>query len=315
MENSSANFVFLAQQPPISKMAVDSVSVEICGKAKRPRDESTVRGRNDVGVDGVRKEPNIRLPMEKNRSMVLGFWSPMVIREVKTIKEDMGGNDSGNFGAADNYRHVGKPSDSGKFGVADNNRHVGKSSDSGTFNFRKSDGAFTKDNIDKSVQVNNGTKSKNSDKGKSSNTDRVSGSRFDILSEDMDVMMVEGKTQAMKIGEGGNKVKGKAMLTEITNQKNYQEKKATRLSSQGSKKNSKLRVKLVTKVDQMVGTRGDASVSMDSSNTSIPAFTPISQELEVDNLDSAQVLRQLHIDVTKFEGQPVEINEVGGYVN
>ncbi|KAK0574663.1 hypothetical protein LWI29_026976 [Acer saccharum] len=198
-------------------------------------------------------------------------------------------------------QHVGKPSDSGKVSAADNNRHVGKSSDSGNFSLRKSDGAFTKDNIDKSFQVKNGTKSKNSDRGKSSNTDRVSGSWFGILSEDIDVMMAEGKTQATKIGEGGNKAKGKVVLTEITNQKSYQEKKSTRLSSQGSKKNSRLGVKLATKVGQMVDTRGDDSVSMDSINTSISAFTLVSQELEIDNLDSAHVLRQLHIDVTKFE--------------
>ena len=57
---------------------------------------------------------------------------------------------------------------------------------------------------------------------------------------------------------------------------------------------------------------GDASFSIGNTNTSISSSTPVSQDLETDNLDSAHMLRQLHIDVTKFEGQSIEINEVGG---
>ena len=57
---------------------------------------------------------------------------------------------------------------------------------------------------------------------KKANVSKVGGSRFEILSEDMDVTISENLGQSNLSSVGGSKAKGKGILVEITNQKEVQ---------------------------------------------------------------------------------------------
>ncbi|KAK3231082.1 hypothetical protein Dsin_002963 [Dipteronia sinensis] len=67
----------------------------------------------------------------------------------------------------------------------------------------------------------NGSTDKNFDMDISSNTNKPSGSRFDVLNEELDMMMEEGEAAGNNKTAGGRQYKGKVVLIEITNQKNF----------------------------------------------------------------------------------------------
>lgn len=102
----------------------------------------------------------------------------------------------------------------------------------------KLDGDFVEVNLDKNLTLKNGVKSNYASMRKTTNINRISGSMFNILSEEADIMMTEGDVQGNNKASGNVNHKGKAVLTEITNQTSNQcEKKVTKSPSQGSKKN------------------------------------------------------------------------------
>ncbi|KAK3211446.1 hypothetical protein Dsin_016152 [Dipteronia sinensis] len=120
-----------------------------------------------------------------------------------------------------NYKGMSRRNGSGKSGAAKENGSVGKPSGNGNFNTRKPYGEFTEANLGKTYLKKNGAREKNSDMDNSSNTNRMSGSRFDILNEDMHMLMAEGEAAVNNKTARGYQYKGIAVFTEITNQKSF----------------------------------------------------------------------------------------------
>ncbi|KAI9169689.1 hypothetical protein LWI28_016172 [Acer negundo] len=129
---------------------------------------------------------------------------------------------------------------------------------------KKVDGVSHVANMGRSSQLKTDMNGKQSTVCKTSSACRVGGSSFEILNTEDDGMIIEGDVLAKEVASGSKNIKGKYALTEITNQKGSLGEKASKNTSQGSKKMFKKEDK-----DQ----------------------------------DSANVLRQFHVDVTEFEGQ------------
>ncbi|KAK1575534.1 hypothetical protein Q3G72_006323 [Acer saccharum] len=78
----------------------------------------------------------------------------------------------------------------------------------------------------KSDQLKSGANGKFSEGVKTPKSGKSTGSRFDILSEEGDVTMKEGSSQVSYKNEEGRKIKGKVVLSEVTNQRSIQGRKA-----------------------------------------------------------------------------------------
>ncbi|KAK0584244.1 hypothetical protein LWI29_009946 [Acer saccharum] len=111
---------------------------------------------------------------------------------------------------------------------------------------------------------------------KKTSVNKASGSRFEILCEDMEVMIPENIGQS-KVNSGGcSKANGKGILTESTNQKEFQ-------SGRSTKNNQYLDSRVQKK----------SKVQIPNPNTS---------ETRDDGMqDNASVLRQFHKEVKDFE--------------
>ncbi|KAK1578215.1 hypothetical protein Q3G72_028529 [Acer saccharum] len=127
-------------------------------------------------------------------------------------------------------------------------------------------------------------------RGTISNAMKSSGSRFDILSEETDVVMTEGGGKSSNKKAGNNKFKVKAVLAE--------------------------EAKHVLYFDPMEELHRDVNLSLepfgmvnDNHFSSTPSVS------EAKDLDNAAVLRQLHKDVTNFEGQVDAMNGVSVCLN
>ncbi|KAK0585881.1 hypothetical protein LWI29_035633 [Acer saccharum] len=104
-----------------------------------------------------------------------------------------------------NYKGRTGRADNGNTGSAEKNRLSGKLSGNRHPNVRRFDNDFTEVNTSKPNYLRTGLKGKTPATGKLINADRPSGSKFDVLSEDMDVMAVDGNDKGIKKVDGGSK--------------------------------------------------------------------------------------------------------------
>ncbi|KAK3195831.1 hypothetical protein Dsin_027141 [Dipteronia sinensis] len=216
-----------------------------------------------------------------------------------------------------NYKGMNGKYGSGHSGAVEKNGFIGKPSGNRNFNMRKTDGEFIAPNLAKNYLQKNGSTDKNIDRDIASNMNRPSGSRFDVLNEELDMMMAEGEDTGNNKTAGGRQHKGKAVLTKITNQKNFQGKKATKVPPHGSKKTPTNGGKLVTKIGQMAESRGNAIPCKGITGSKNISHSPksASQDVVVEDLDNGNVLRQLYSEVTDFEANTSMHKEVGACLN
>ncbi|KAK1549633.1 hypothetical protein Q3G72_005216 [Acer saccharum] len=111
--------------------------------------------------------------------------------------------------------------ESGSPNISENNGPLGKNSGSGNVSARRNDGVGSSFGMGETEQMKSDAKVKKSNLGNSFSTVRITGSRFDILSDEGDVIMAEGSSQISNKSEKGRKNKGKVVLAEVTNQKKY----------------------------------------------------------------------------------------------
>ncbi|KAK1571895.1 hypothetical protein Q3G72_024552 [Acer saccharum] len=184
--------------------------------------------------------------------------------------------------------------------IPGNNGGPGKYLGNGNANARRSDGVGSSSGLNNTEQVKGVAKFKNNVPAKPSNAGKSNGSRFDVLNDEGDVLMVEGSSHICNIAEEGRKIKGKSVLTEVTNQNNMQGRKVNRALSQSSKNVAKKGIKKTNAVIH----REVASFTKNmpsSDRDKLCSSSPI--EPDPDIIDSASVLRQLHNKVTNFETQ------------
>ncbi|KAK1560530.1 hypothetical protein Q3G72_027727 [Acer saccharum] len=128
------------------------------------------------------------------------------------------------------------------------------------------------------------------------------GSRFDILSEEGDVIMGEGSSQVKNKIEEGWKTKGKVVLFEVTNQKNLQRRKSNKISPHNSKLLANKGVKKFNPTIQAdVACEGASTANIFSCVSNNSMCIPTASEPVLNDFDSATVLRHLHNEVTNFE--------------
>ncbi|KAK0605365.1 hypothetical protein LWI29_025934 [Acer saccharum] len=163
----------------------------------------------------------------------------------------------------------------------------GKAFQNGNNYVRNLEGDSTKGISGNKSQANN--KNKNCSEGI---INSVGGSRFDILSKDMDVVVDEG------LPTGAIKMKGKSALVDITNLDSPNGK-----SGQWLKKNSrkigtgdKLKTKLVTHQ----GAAG-CSKGIKVAQGSLQVQKAADQDVAMEGQDSASILRHFHKEVVDFE--------------
>ncbi|KAK1567306.1 hypothetical protein Q3G72_010675 [Acer saccharum] len=107
----------------------------------------------------------------------------------------------------------------GNSGSNENMGGVGKSVGSGSA--KKTSGGSVEANQDKTAVLETGIKGYPANIRSSSNANRGSGSRFDILSEDADITMIEGDQHGLIKVIGSSKNNDEAVLKEITNDAGY----------------------------------------------------------------------------------------------
>ncbi|KAK0607308.1 hypothetical protein LWI29_012934 [Acer saccharum] len=155
--------------------------------------------------------------------------------------------------------------------------------------------------------LKNGMLAKSVNSGKGNMVNKVSGSRFEILSEDADVMITDVEVQAKAKGSGSTNNKGKAVLSEITNLKHNQYVKISRNPSQGNKKLTTKGVKMATKssdrykVTELIGTNHITTDVLPATN---PNPKPL-ETVEHGNVE-VEVIEQLHIEAMDINALPVE---------
>ncbi|KAK2640988.1 hypothetical protein Ddye_022751 [Dipteronia dyeriana] len=110
--------------------------------------------------------------------------------------------------------------DRGNPNTLEGNGSLGKNLDSGRSNDRKSDGIGKGLGMGSSERLKSGTNRTKDDLGSSFITVKVTCSRFDILSDEGDVMMADGSLQVIDKVEEGWQFTDKVVLGEVTNQKN-----------------------------------------------------------------------------------------------
>ncbi|KAK1566974.1 hypothetical protein Q3G72_006806 [Acer saccharum] len=177
----------------------------------------------------------------------------------------------------------------------DKNGPDGKTSVSGNSSARNMEGGFT--------EVRSGKKSyftNMSAKSMDGTLNLTSGSRFDILSQDMDTSMNEG------IATKDLNAKGKFVLADITNLGSQSVKsgkwlkKNSRKGSTGDKMNSK--------VVNYQGTAGcSKGIKLVKGNFQDQKATD--QETSMEGQDSASVLRHFHKEVSEFRDKGSEIGD------
>ncbi|KAK0602781.1 hypothetical protein LWI29_036894 [Acer saccharum] len=178
---------------------------------------------------------------------------------------------------------------------------VGKSGISGSM--RKTSGISTEGSSDKFIPVKNGVKISQARVHKSVNTSRVSGSRFDVLCDE-DTNLSNETIQEVSKDTGNVIQKGKTVLTEITNCAGTHSKLGTKFTPQSSKNNRKKGSGVATTSRYVVKLNENCQVS---SSVNGPLTTSSSMEaVDVEDLDSASVLRHLHQEVNNFVPQPVD---------
>ncbi|KAK0597905.1 hypothetical protein LWI29_029675 [Acer saccharum] len=141
-----------------------------------------------------------------------------------------------------------------------------------------------------------GTKVKIPEVVKNKNISEGSGSRFNVLSEEMDVMMGEHDIQDMNKSKEGISQQSKHVLTEITNHSSLQGKSFTKTSSQSNKKTTR-------KPDL-----GSASSSKGNSRNGKKQITKAASQPSVSESGNAGAPRPFHIETPVTEGNSLEKN-------
>ncbi|TXG64013.1 hypothetical protein EZV62_011007 [Acer yangbiense] len=119
----------------------------------------------------------------------------------------------------ENFKERNRRSEGGISGIVDKNKSSRKISGNVSNAAGNSEGERSEAILGKSSQLKNVAKGKNVGAGVPPNAMKMSGSRFDILSEGMDELMVEGESHMGNKSDEGVKHNGKTVLKEITNQK------------------------------------------------------------------------------------------------
>ncbi|KAK1559923.1 hypothetical protein Q3G72_020013 [Acer saccharum] len=308
-----------------SVLGCDSV-----GSAKRARAESDSLGRDDIVNNAERTEA-----MGSFKSKLMNMASPSTWAGKDSCKEGLvppvpeesassgkGMENSGketpaygpwllvSYGKQGNNGYKGK---NGRFGnnsagVPMNSASNGKFSATDPSSSRKAE--YATNNVGGKVHlVKNVVKPSNPNPSKP-HASMPSGSRFEVLSEEVDVPMVDSRVQCSKPSVEGIKKKGKFVLTEITNHKSSHLKYVPKTLPQKSKLLAKKGNRLGSDASGRVEARrnGDfykVSVGADSIS---PFPDPVSCDPDLDSkeMDSLDVLRDLHKEVSDFQGMLVE---------
>ncbi|KAK0589629.1 hypothetical protein LWI29_016541 [Acer saccharum] len=199
----------------------------------------------------------------------------------------------------------------GNTNSADRNGSFGKFG--GSNSGRKKDGEIHDARIGKSDKVQYDSNNLKSDMAKKTATTRGSGSRLDILHDELDEMVLEKKGLSNNKDAGVTFQKDKIILSEITNHSNRKGDSLIRASFQNSKKKTKKLEKLggndsfLSKNSKIEGV-GSSKGSCSSSYTKDRNLHQEIVHLVTENDDngSDNVLRQLHKDVTEFEIQSLK---------
>ncbi|KAK1586971.1 hypothetical protein Q3G72_008166 [Acer saccharum] len=318
MDPNSDKFIFSAQPQPSTNPVVDSSPTLVTpNSAKRARAESEIGGRNDVPTESVREGVVIPVQedvvvetkiVEKPADEVSAYGPWMLVSYGKQNNRFYKGSSSrtgkgyvgtsGNSGMARNQTGSGPKSDNIKgngsgnlVSMSDKN----KSSDIGGSGM----GYFGQQNMF--------SKTKGSNLMAVPSAKPASGSRFDVLHEDVDAIMADDCMQPVNNIVGGSKVKGKAVITEVTNLSNLH-KKPSKPSSQTSKKWLKKSTKTIPKGGLPGRSFGDFSVVTNPIYDAGSVF-PSETEPPVPVIEGSKndaVLQQSHMNVINSEGQ---INE------
>ncbi|TXG67599.1 hypothetical protein EZV62_008874 [Acer yangbiense] len=153
-------------------------------------------------------------------------------KRARADNEVLGRNDVSRYGRTGN----------GYTGVVEKSGFTGKSDGSNAS--RKKDGEYSDARGGKNNQVKNGSKDLKIDMAKKAAATQGSGSRFDILIDELDERAPETDISRLSKDTGTTIQKGKAVLLEITNQSNKHKENLNRIPSQNSKKKPTKSVKL-----------------------------------------------------------------------
>ncbi|KAK1560932.1 hypothetical protein Q3G72_032474 [Acer saccharum] len=165
----------------------------------------------------------------------------------------------------------------------------------------------------KIVHDRGGVQARNLNVNKSHIASTSSGSRFDILGEEVDVTMADDIGQVSGPSEAGGKTNDKAVLIDVTNHSISKTIAPPRLSTHNSKKVVKKGKKHSLVVGPMEDNRKGVdfykkSFGLDKVNSSVSSNQC---ELDFEVLDNAAVLRQLHSDVNNFDGNSAATRGAG----
>ncbi|KAK1571310.1 hypothetical protein Q3G72_014944 [Acer saccharum] len=205
------------------------------GSAKRAKAESDCLGRNDLVNNTERTEAMGSFKSKLMNMASPSTWAGSVPDEPATSNTGMDKSEKEmpafgpwllvSYGKQGNCGYKGRNGKVGNSNVCApmTNASNGKSSDNGPSNIKKSVYASANNMGGKAHQMKNETKPSNQNLCTPS-TSVSSGSRFEVLSEEVDVPMVDSGGQNSNISVEGVKKKGKTILTEITNHKSSHNK-------------------------------------------------------------------------------------------
>ncbi|KAK1580953.1 hypothetical protein Q3G72_001633 [Acer saccharum] len=165
----------------------------------------------------------------------------------------------------------------------------------------------------KLVHDRGGVQARNLNVNKSHIASTSSGSRFDVLGEEVDVAMADDIGQVSGPSEAGGKTNDKVVLTDVTNQGFSKTIATPRLSTHNSKKVVKKGKKPSLVVGPMEANQKGVdfykkSFVLDKVNSSVSSNQG---ESDFEGLDNASVLRQLHSDVNNFDGNSAATRGAG----
>ncbi|KAK1559048.1 hypothetical protein Q3G72_010013 [Acer saccharum] len=154
------------------------------------------------------------------------------------------------------------------------------------------------------IPVKNGVQIDSALLRKNNNSGRASGSRFDVLGEE-ESNVLPGVEQNVATKASGSVIqKGKVVLTEITNCSSTKGEISNRISSQGNKKNRKKGGAVVITDINLESLEKPCGVGA-SAIRPIDNYPP-KQAVDDEDLDSAGVLRHLHMEVTDLVARQVD---------
>ncbi|KAK1578721.1 hypothetical protein Q3G72_032646 [Acer saccharum] len=160
----------------------------------------------------------------------------------------------------------------------------------------------------KSFTAGGSAKAKNASMSAVPTASTSSGSRFEILREEEGVILSTTVTQDIPQAEAEVQIRESVVLLDVTNQNIAQNIVGPKISSQRSKKISKKGKKPVAIVGPLeVNHKGvdfyKKSFGLDKASNS----NPNPGQLDSEVLDNAAALRQLHREVSKFDGTSSDI--------